>query len=417
MSEWRDVSIADIGDVVTGRTPPARHPDHFGAEFPFVTPTDMDGRRMIASTQRSISHAGARAMPRQRIPARSVMVSCIGWQLGKAAITTSDSFTNQQLNTIVPGSDVDPLFVYYHLCTRREEIKLLASGGTRTPILNKSRFQQLRLKVPSLEDQRAIASVLGSIDDLIENNRRRIEVLEEMAQAIYREWFVHFRYPGHEDATFVDSPLGHIPEGWEVATLSQIAKVTRSSITPSKTPGSLFAHYSLPSFDDGERPVVEPGSEIRSGKFVLADCCILLSKLNPRIPRVWFVGELPEATAIASTEFLVLTPTQGSSLELIYLTVSESGFLERLQGLTGGTSGSHQRAKPGDVMAIAVLVPPPPVVESLVEVSRPTLELARTLNGDNLRLASMRDLLLPKLVTGEIDVSELDLDALLGAAS
>lgn len=104
-------------------------------------------------------------MPRQRIPAGSIMVSCIGWQLGKVAIAARDSFTNQQLNTIIPNYDcVDVAFLYYHLCTRREEIRRLASGGTRTPILNKTRFEALPLLLPPKQEQIRIGAALDCID-------------------------------------------------------------------------------------------------------------------------------------------------------------------------------------------------------------------------------------------------------------
>ena len=276
--------------------------------------------------------------------------------------------------------------------------------------------RQLRVVVPPVEIQHLIAAPITAIDDLIDNNRRRIEVLEEMAQAIYREWFVHFRFPGHENATFVDSPLGPIPEDWEIAPLSRIAAVTRSTVHPSERPDETFRHYSIPAYDEYRLPVVELGDEIRSGKYEVVEPCVLLSKLNPRIPRTWYFDAVSDIPAVASTEFLVLTTQPGCSLEHIYLSVSAPDFQARLQALTGGTSGSHQRAKPGDVMALELVVPPPEIIDTALFWSAPSLSLQRSLIEQNARLALVRDLLLPRLVSGEIDVSDLDLDAVLEGA-
>src|SRR5207248_473854 len=145
-------------------------------------------------------------------------------------------FTNQQINTIIPNDQVEPDFIYYSLCTRREELKTLGSVGTRTPILIKSSFENFQVLLPPLPTQRKIASVLSAYGDLIENNTRRIAILEEMAQSLYREWFVHFRFPGHEKRKMIESPLGMIPEGWEVKHLSEVcSRITDGSHWSPKT--------------------------------------------------------------------------------------------------------------------------------------------------------------------------------------
>jgi len=138
-------------------------------------------------------------------------------------MTTRPSFTNQQINSVVVDTDNhDPKYVYYLLRQQAGRVKALASGAA-TPIVNKSTFSNLRVLVPSLPAQRKTAAVLSAYDELIENNTRRIKILEEMAQTIYQEWFVNFRFPGHEKVRMVDSELGQIPEGWEVRAFSGTA--------------------------------------------------------------------------------------------------------------------------------------------------------------------------------------------------
>ena len=130
-------------------------------------------------------------------------------------ITKKPSFTNQQINSIIVNENNDYKFVYFLLKFNNERIKATASGAA-TPLINKTTFSDIIVTVPPLKTQHKIAGVLSAYDDLIENNMRRIAILEEMAQRIYKEWFVDFKYPGHENDKLVDSELGMIPERWEV---------------------------------------------------------------------------------------------------------------------------------------------------------------------------------------------------------
>ena len=132
------------------------------------------------------------------------------------------SFTNQQINSIVVNeTEHDPFFVYHLLTTLRDELKAHA-GGAATPIINKTSFSEIRISVPPLPAQRRIASILSAYDDLIENNLRRVKILEEMARALYREWFVEFKFPGHAKVRRVASEVGLIPDGWEAVSFDTL---------------------------------------------------------------------------------------------------------------------------------------------------------------------------------------------------
>lgn len=414
MKDWKPVSLGDLGTVVTGRTPPAKSPEAFGSDFPFITPTDMDGRRYIDRTERWISDVGAAAMSRLCIPPRSVMVSCIGWQLGKVAMTTRESFTNQQLNTVIPDrSKVDPLFLYYHLLTRRAEIRQLASGGTRTPILNKSRFEALPVLLPPMDAQSRVGEILGCLDSLIETNQRQVVLLEEAARTIHQEWVIHGRFAGHGELGAVDSSPGSVPNGWHRVRLGQIAALDRSGVQPAASPDEVFNHYSIAAFDAGKLPVAEAGSTIRSAKYLLSSSAVLVSKLNPRFERTWLVCPEESHRCVASTEFLVLRPLKSMSLEFLYLTIRSDAFQDRMRALSGGTSASHQRVKPDDFLAIDVAATTPEIVSKFTAVVSPVLALVEILRVQNRQIALLRDSLLPKLVAGQIDVCALDLGTLI----
>lgn len=139
-------------------------------------------------------------------------------------MTDRPSFTNQQINAVVVNEDEhDPFFVYHLLTTIRDELKSNA-GGAATPIINKTAFSEIKVSVPPLVTQQHIAGILTAYDELIENSQRRIKILEAMARDLYREWFVHFRFPGNENHPRVASALGEIPQGWAVKKLGDIAE-------------------------------------------------------------------------------------------------------------------------------------------------------------------------------------------------
>lgn len=270
--------------------------------------------------------------------------------------------------------------------------------------------KQLPIPTPPLSIQRKLVSVLVAYQDLINNNERRVEILEEKAKAIYGEWFVDLRFPHHQLAQFVESSAGVIPEGWEVAAIEDIADLFRKNVNPMKFPQEGFDHFSFEAFDKDRVPDQTMGSTLRAGKFLVDGDCVLLAKLNPRIPRVWLARPGSERRSIASSELLVFRHKPGASNEYLYLTMSSDQFRDRLIGLAGGTSTSHQRVKPQDLVSLHVLKPSPDVLDSFTQLVRPVFALAHTLRITNRNLRATRDLLLPKLISGDVDVANLDID-------
>ena len=313
----------------------------------------------------------------------------------------------------------DPLWASYLLRT----IDFMScSDKSSVPGVNRNDLHRILVLLPPLDEQRTIAGVLGALDDKIEQNRRTARALERLAQAIFRAWFVDFEavkakaagaasFPSMPQPVFdalptrfVDSEIGPVPEGWEVGGTPRIATLSKVQINPQAHANEVFDHFSIPAFDAGVRAVVEFGEAIKSNKFRVAEGCVLLSKLNPRIARIWLPPSPRGRRQIASTEFLVFVPRSAFDRHYLYCQFQQSSFREELAQSASGTSNSHQRVRPDDVLHRTVIVPPSPVRNGFADIADPLFALSAANHAESARLAEVRDYLLPKLFGGQVRV-------------
>jgi type I restriction enzyme S subunit len=397
VGEWRDATLDQLGRIITGKTPPSSQPEFFGGDVPFVTPSDFDGRRIIERTERYLSNKGADFVRSSRIPAGAVMISCIGSDMGKAAVAGRDCITNQQINSIIVDSGDDPLYVYYNLSTRQAEIRS-AAGGSAQPILNKSAFGQLDILLPPGEEQRAIAHILGTLDDKIELNRRMNETLEAMARAIFKSWFVDFdpviakaerRGPGLPNHVanlfpdrFEDSELGEIPAGWEV---------TRWDALVSLEYGKSLTGY---AGENGVYPVYGTNGRIGSHSKPLCN--------HPGI----IIGRKGAYRGVhyCSTPFYVIDtafyvePKIGTDLRWAYYELLR-------QDINGMDSGSAiPSTSREDFYSLPVLSPAIGIQTAFAKYLSPFWSRQELNISESRTLAALRDTLLPKLISGELRV-------------
>ncbi len=407
---WEEHRLGDCATFLSGGTPSKRKPDYWNGHIPWVSGKDMKVSRLY-ETEDHITEAGASNGTRLVTPG-TVLILVRGMALAKVfpVVTAMREVAfNQDVKAVKCNAYLDPRFLFYWLQGKSYEVLGLADEAAHgTKRLQMDRLQNLPIDLPPLQTQRKIAAVLSAYDDLIENNTRRIEILEEMAQAIYREWFVNFRFPGHEKVRIVDSELGPIPEGWEVQPFSDFASLSRAGINPSRFGDEEFAHFSIPAFDESKMPRKERGSTIKSNKYLLHEGCVLLSKINPRIPRVWLPFLDTSDRAITSTEFLVLIPKAGVESIFLYRMCRSDEFLQAFAAQSLGTSTSHQRVKPEDLLRMRMVAPPGPLIETYSSVVRSMTNLVHMLRRKNVNLRRTRDLLLPKLISGEVDVAQID---------
>ena len=317
-----------------------------------------------------------------------------------------------------PKVELDTRWAYYQLLT--QDINGLDSGSA-IPSTSRDDFYGLTVPLPPLPEQQAIAHILGTLDDKIELNRRMNQTLEEMARAIFHDWFVDFgpvraRLEGREPYLppelwdlfpdrLVDSELGEIPEGWEVKALGEVVNHLRDSQTPTKLPSTMFSHFSIPAYDHGQVPKKELGEYIKSSKSTVQAGVVLLSKLNPEIERVWLVDLEAEENAICSTEFLVLQPRPPFERSFVYCLVRSPIFRSQIQSIVTGTSKSHQRAQANSILTLPTIVPSNPVIQAFNLQTGTALARGLTYRREAMSLAAQRDALLPKLVSGEVRVA------------
>ena len=405
MSSWRNITVDELGEVITGYTPPIKKTEYFGDEYPFITPTDMTMDSRIVQTERFLSQKGYEYRKNRLLPRDAVCVTCIGATIGKTCMTTVPSATNQQINSVVVNKDkYNPYFVYYLLKTKTDVIKSVASGAA-TPIVKKSTFASIDVCVPSLPTQRKIAAVLSPYDDLIENNTRRIEILEEMARTIYREWFVEFSFPGHEQVGMVESELGLIPQGWEVGTLGDLAESVRRNIKPNdinqETPYFGLEHLPRKSIALSNWDSVD---SINSAKLAFKKGEILFGKIRPYFHKV---GVAP-LDGICSSDAIVIRPKRNECFAMTLSCVSSEHFIEYATTTSQGTK--MPRADWKVLVKYPVIISPDQLTQRFSSFVQDVVDKIQNLIFQNKNLRQTRDLLLPKLISGEIDVSDLKID-------
>ena len=208
-----------------------------------------------------------------------------------------------------------------------------------------------------------------------------------------------------KDGEFVESELGMIPKGWRVISLEDIIIISKKTVNPGKYPDTQFFHYSIPAYDNGMNPEVQLGKEILSNKFTIMDKMTLFSKLNPRIKRVWFIDNVVNES-ICSTEFVPYIAKNTLFSSYVYSLINSDGFYEFVMSLVNGATGSHQRFHPDETLSYMI-----PFNDEIVlkysHIVNPILTSILNSREESRRLAELRDSLLPRLMSGELNVNEI----------
>ncbi len=332
--------------------------------------------------------------------------------LGEIHYVASDFWP---LNTTLYVQDFkgnDPRFVSYLLQTLDFGSR---SGAAAVPGVNRNDLHRLPVVLPDVEEQRRIASILSAYDDLIENNTRRIAILEEMARRIYEEWFVRFRFPGHEQVKMVESELGLIPDGWFPSPVGECVTVHRGksykSAELADEGGLPFVNLKCMERDGGFRKSGLKrftGSYKETQKVTTGDLVMAVTDMTQERRIVARCGRVPRLGAdfgVISMDLVKLDANKGVPKDFIYGMFRWSGFADEVKQHANGANVLH--LSPDRIAEYRFALPPSDVAAQFAGLISPMLHQSDVLLEKNANLRATRDLLLPKLISGELDVSTL----------
>ena len=282
-----------------------------------------------------------------------------------------------------------PQYVFYFLKTLNLQ---RFNSGVGVPTLNRNDLDTFEVSVHPINTQRKIAAALSAYDDLIENNLRRIKILEEMAQNLYNEWFVRFRFPGHQHTRFTDSILGRIPEGWEVAEFRNLFEIKYGKTLPK----TEFAEV-------GPYPVYGAGDVIGYyDKVLCQEKCALVTSRGNGSGTVW---RTREAAFVTNNSLIILPKVEFKHWDYSFVEL----LLKHSNVMEAKTGSAQPPVTIENLNYVKAIVPERPYVEEFCSFVTPISEQVDVYLSENTNLRRTRDLLLPKLISGELDVSALDI--------
>jgi type I restriction enzyme S subunit len=402
----------------------------------------MNGQKWIADTDRHLNENGLTAVSSSLMPARSVAVSCIGSDMGKAALLSRPSVTNQQINTIaVDESRFNAEFIYYDLSVRQQELKAAASGSA-TPILNKGHFSSFDISVPHRTTQDKIAEILGRLDDKIDLNRRINQTLETMAQTIFKSWFVDFdpvkakiaaiaesRDPLHAAMSVIsgkaeaeldtlppetfeqlaataalfpdkmeESEQGEIPRGWAFKSVGDISQFANGKVNVSSLHEDIYiSTENMLENRAGVTRATSLPSIANVPSFKVGQ--ILISNIRPYFKKIW----MARFNGGRSPDVLAFSPEDSQYAEFLYNLMYQDSFFEFMTRTAKGAK--MPRGDKDAIIGWKFPCPDKVLMCSFSEKVRPHYVYIESLTSESKLLANLRDTLLPKLLSGELSAT------------
>lgn len=398
---WVERTLGELGKVITGKTPSINNPEDWGELIDFITPTEIGNeKKFIFNTPRKLSELGYKRFSKMILPENSIIVTCIGSDMGKVVLNKNKALTNQQINSIIVYTDNHFSFVYYLLKNAHKVLRRIADGsGSTMPILNKSSFEALSFQVPLIiQEQKAIASILTSFDDKIELLQAQNETLENIAQTIFKEWFGKYQV-GDE-----------LPEGWRVGKLGEEFDITIGR-TPPRKEAEWFSDIPTGKKWISIRDMGNSDVYISNTSEYLTDEAI--AKFNiPVIPKNTTIMSFKMTVGkLAITTEDMLSNEAIAHLKLIKDTPVSSEFIFLyLQGLDfnalGSTSSIVTAINSTMIKNIEFLIPNSKTLQSFHNVILPLFEKIKYNSKEIFTLSNTRDTLLPKLMSGQLRIEE-----------
>ena len=387
--EWKEVTLSELGTIVGGATPSTKITSFYDGNIPWLTPKDLsvNDNKYIFRGERNITEEGFKSCSCKMLPKGSILFSSRA-PIGYVAIAANDMCTNQGFKSVIPNDETDSEFLYYLLKYNKNNIASQGSGTTFAEVSGKT-MKEIEVVVPKeKDDQRHIASVLSSLDRKIELNNKINADLEEMAQAIFKNWFVDFE--PFKDGKFVDSELGMIPEGWKIGSLGDFCNV----FTGKKNTNQAIEKGLYPFFSCAPEPLAS-NDAIFNGK------AIIIAGNGSYTGRTSFYNggfDLYQRTYACTIR------EQDKENLMIFFYHMMKQFFEPTK--MGGTRGS---SIPYIVMGDITQQKFPYSEDWLIRfsnIANSMMDRKLRIDKENSRLSLLRDTLLPRLMSGEIEVPE-----------
>ena len=406
MITWLKYKLSEIGTIVGGATPSTNVEAYYNGNIPWLTPKDLSDfqYRYIEKGKRNITKPGLNSCSAQFLPAGSVLFSSRA-PIGYIAIAKNPIVTNQGFKSIIPDKEkVDSLFLYYLLKYKKNDIEALGSGTTFKEVSGFT-MKNVEVFIPSLKVQQQIAGVLGALDDKIELNRRINENLEQQTQALFKSWFVDFE--PFKGGKFVDSELGMIPEGWKVKKLGELCD-SISVTHPCKEGQLIFLNTG-----DIENGFVlnhkymnikdMPGQAKKS----IQENDILYSEIRP-INRHFAFVNFAAQEYIVSTKLMVLRANDNISSIRLYQYLTSEDVINALQHEAESRSGTFPQIRFENIKSLKILIGSDNVEKQYTKYIGNIYKMIFQYRKEIMRLAQLRDTLLPRLMSGELAITDMD---------
>lgn len=382
MAEWPRVPLSSVARIYDG---PHATPKKVAQGPWYLNIASLQSGRLVLAESYHISESDFPRWTRRVEPRVGDLLFSYETRIGDAALMSGGirACLGRRMGLLRPtGGLIEPRFLLYAYLSPefQETLRRQTIFGATVERLPISEMGQWEIPLPPPSEQSGIAEVLGALDDKIDANGNLATRVESFA----------IRLPARVDKT---------------TSVGNAARATHKLVATSYFAGKTVEHFSLPAFDAGRLPLVESGHEVKSGKCLLEEPTVLVSKLNPHIPRVWMAVPSGTWPAVTSTEFVGLTPATGYPPEVLWALCASEGFKSQLLEMVKGTTGSHQRVSREDILTLQI--PDPEAMDRDVrETITPLVRLADGLRKESARLASLRDTLLPRLLSGDLRVRE-----------
>jgi type I restriction enzyme S subunit len=411
-----DATLAEVCSLVTDGTHDT--PKRVPSGFPLIKAKEIVSGQIDFASCDKISEAEHRkVIARSKPEFGDTLFTHIGASLGAAAfVNTTREFSIKNIALFKPNPSIIDSRYFYHIVVS-PDFQSLASRtktGSAQPFLGLSQLRSHRIQYHrDLGIQQRIAGILSAYDELIENSQRRIKILEAMARALYREWFVHFRFPGHENPPRVASSLGEIPQGWEVKRLGEVAATFRGrsyrSVDLADDGGLPFLNLKCLDRDGGFR---RSGLKRYTGEFKdihvanKGDIVMAVTDMTQErriVARAALVPTLDNEFGVFSMDLVRIEPKPGLPKAFLYSFLRYSSFADEVKQHANGANVLH--LSPDRIADFRFAVPTCDLMRRFADLAAPALEEIDTLANkiDNLRRT--RDLLLPRLLSGQIEVA------------